>query len=196
MEHGADVVIHSATKYLNGHHDVLAGAVMGTASYIEEVRQKMILWGQAPDPFACWLLERGLKTLDVRVKRQNENALRLAEWCAGRPEFARVHYPGLPSHPDHALAKQMLDGYGGMMAVELAAGGAAADRFVRRLLLVRYAASLGGVDTLVSEPRYSSHAHMTSEQRAGIGIPDGFLRISVGLENADDLIADFERALT
>jgi cystathionine beta-lyase/cystathionine gamma-synthase len=195
IEHGADVVIQSATKYLNGHHDVLAGAVMGTASYVEEVRQKMVLWGQAPDPFACWLLERGLKTLDVRVRRQNETALRLAEWCAGHPGFARVHYPGLPSHPDHELARQMLDGFGGMLALELTGGGAAADRFVRRLLLVRHAASLGGVDTLVSEPRYSSHAHMTSEQRAEIGIPDGFLRISVGLENADDLIADFERAL-
>ncbi|HEX5582017.1 MAG TPA: aminotransferase class I/II-fold pyridoxal phosphate-dependent enzyme [Gemmatimonadaceae bacterium] len=195
IEHGADVVIQSATKYLNGHHDVLGGAVMGSASYIDEVRRKMILWGQAPDPFAAWLLERGLKTLDVRVRRQNENALRLAEWCASRPEFSCVHYPGLPSHPDHELATQLLDGYGGMLAVELAGGGEAADRFVRGLQLVRYAASLGGVDTLVSEPRYSSHAHMTSAERAAIGIPDGFLRLSVGLENPDDLIADFEQAL-
>lgn len=196
VEHGADVVVQSATKYLNGHHDVLGGAVMGTASYIEEVRRKMILWGQAPDPFACWLLERGLKTLDVRVRRQNENALRLSEWCESRPEFARVHYPGLESHPDHALARNLLDGFGGMMAVEMAGGGEAADRFVRGLQLVRYAASLGGVDTLVSEPRYSSHAHMTSEERAAIGIPDGFLRVSVGLEDPEDLIADFERALS
>ncbi len=195
LEHGADVVIQSATKYLNGHHDVLGGAVMGTASFIEEVRQKMILWGQAPDPFACWLLERGLKTLDVRVRRQNENALRLAVWCESRPEFAHVHYPGLASHPDHGLATELLDGYGGMLAVQLAGGGEAADRFVRGLRLVRYAASLGGVDTLVSEPRYSSHAHMTSEERAAIGVPDGFLRVSVGLENPDDIIADFERAL-
>ncbi|HEY0969992.1 MAG TPA: PLP-dependent aspartate aminotransferase family protein [Gemmatimonadales bacterium] len=195
IEHGADVVIQSATKYLNGHHDVLGGAVMGSASFIEEVRRKMILWGQAPDPFAAWLLERGIKTLDVRVRRQNENALRLAQWCESRPEFARVHYPGLPSHPDHGLATQLLDGYGGMLAVELAGGGEAADRFVRGLRLVRYAASLGGVDTLLSEPRYSSHAHMTSDERAGIGVPDGFLRVSVGLENPDDLIADFERAL-
>ena len=117
------------------------------------------------------------------------------EWCASRPEFSCVHYPGLPSHPDHELATQLLDGFGGMLAVELAGGGEAADRFVRGLQLVRYAASLGGVDTLVSEPRYSSHAHMTSAERAAIGIPDGFLRLSVGLENPDDLIADFERAL-
>ena len=196
IEHGADVVIQSTTKYLNGHHDILGGTVMGTTSYIDEVRRKMILWGQAPDPFACWLLERGLKTLAVRVRQQNENALALARWCAERPDFSRVHYPGLPSHPDHAVAKALLDGFGGMMALELAGGGDAADRFVRRLTLVKHAASLGGVDSLVSEPRYSSHAHMTSEERAAIGIPDGFLRISVGLEDVDDLIADFTRALS
>lgn len=195
LEHGADVVIHSATKYLNGHHDVLAGVVAGTAPYIEEVRQKMIVWGQAPDPFACWLLERGLKTLDVRVRRQNENALRLAQWCSERPEFARVHYPGLPSHPDHQLARETMDGFGGMMAVELAGGGDAALRFVSRLKVVAHAASLGGVDTLVSEPRYTSHAHLTSEERAAIGIPDGFVRISVGIESVEDLIADVSQAL-
>jgi cystathionine beta-lyase/cystathionine gamma-synthase len=97
IEHGADVVIHSATKHLNGHSDMVGGAVLGTASYVEEVRQKMALWGQAPDPFACWLLERGLKTLDVRVRRQNETATRLAQWCSERKEIRRVHYPGLPA---------------------------------------------------------------------------------------------------
>jgi cystathionine beta-lyase/cystathionine gamma-synthase len=195
LEHGADVVIHSATKYLNGHHDVLAGVVMGTAPYVEEVRQKMIVWGQAPDPFACWLLERGLKTLELRVHRQNENALRLAQWCSERPEFSRVHYPGLPSHPDHDIARETMDGFGGMMAVELAGGGDAARQFVSRLEVVTHAASLGGVDTLVSEPRYTSHAHITPEERAAIGIPDGFVRVSVGIESAEDLIADFAQAL-
>lgn len=195
LEHGADVVIHSATKYLNGHHDVLAGAVMGSASFIEEVRQKMIVWGPAPDPFACWLLERGLKTLEVRVQRQNENAMRLAQWCSERPEFARVHYPGLPSHPDHEVAAATLDGFGGMMAVELAGGGPAAARFVSRLKVALHAASLGGVDTLVSEPRWTSHARMTPEQRAAVGVPDGFVRVSVGIENIEDLIADVAQAL-
>jgi cystathionine beta-lyase/cystathionine gamma-synthase len=195
LEHGADVVIQSTTKYLNGHHDILGGAVMGTASYIDEVRRRMILWGQAPDPFACWLLERGMKTLAVRVRQQNASAHRLAEWCAARPEFARVHYPGLPDHPDHAAATELLDGYGGMLAVELAGGADAADRFVRALTLVKYAPSLGGVDTLVSAPRFSSHAHMSVEERVAIGIPDGFLRVSVGLEDVEDLIADFETAL-
>lgn len=195
LEHGADVVIHSTTKYLNGHHDILGGAVMGTASYVDEVRGKMMVWGQAADPFAVWLLERGLKTLDVRVRRQNENALALATWCESRPEFARVHYPGLASSPDHEIADRLLDGYGGMMAVELAAGGDGTARFLDNLRLVTHAPSLGGVDTLVSEPRYTSHAHMTPEERAAIGIPDGFLRFSVGIEDVGDLIADFEQAL-
>lgn len=195
LEHGADVVVHSATKYLNGHHDVLCGVVCGTASYIEEVRQKMILWGQAPDPFAAWLLERGLKTLDVRVRRHNENAMQIAEWCAGRKEIRRVHYPGLPDHPDHKIASAMLDGFGGMMAIELAGGARATEKFIRKLKIIRHAPSLGGVDSLVSEPRFTSHAHLTPEERADAGIPDGFLRLSIGIESAKDLIEDIEQAL-
>jgi cystathionine beta-lyase/cystathionine gamma-synthase len=195
IEHGVDVVIHSATKYLNGHHDILAGVVCGNEPLIDEVRRKMMVWGQAPDPFACWLLERGLKTLDVRVKRQNENAMRIAEWCSSQIEIAKVHYPGLPSHPDHEIAKGLLDGFGGMLAIELRGGGPAALKFVKKLQVFTYAASLGGVDSLVIEPRYSSHAHLTPEERQRIGIPDGFLRISVGIENAEDLIADIEQAL-
>src|SRR5512133_1745508 len=195
IEHGADVVIHSATKYLNGHHDVLGGVVCGTAPYIEEVRQKEIIWGQTPDPFACWLLERGLKTLDVRVQRQNESAQEIAEWLQGRKDVRRCHYPGLASHPDHAVAVDQLDGFVGMLAFELAGGARAADRFAKRLKLVRYAASLRGVDTLVSEPRFSSHARMTADERAHIGIPDGFIRLSVGLEDVNDIMADLEQAL-
>lgn len=195
LEHGADVVIHSATKFLNGHHDALGGVVCGSASYVEEVRQKMLLWGQAPDPFAAWLLERGLKTLDVRMRRHNENAMQIAEWCATRKEIKRVHYPGLPDHPDHQLARTMLDGFGGMMAIELAGGARAAEKFVRKLRLIRHAPSLGGADSLVSEPRFSSHAHLTPEERERAGIPDGFLRLSIGIEAAQDLIADIEQAL-
>ena len=195
LEHGADVVIHSATKYLNGHHDVLMGAVLGSEPYIEEVLQKEMLWGQTPDPFACWLLERGLKTLDVRVQRANESALQIAQWAEKRKEIVQVHYPGLKSHPDHEVAKEVLDGFGGMLALELKGGGKAADRFLKRLKVITHAPSLGGVDSLVSEPRYTSHAKMTSAQRAAIGIPDGFLRFSIGLEAATDLIADLEQAL-
>lgn len=195
LDHGADVVIHSATKYLNGHHDVIGGAVIGTQPYIEEVTSKMMMWGPAPDPFACWLLERGLKTLDVRVRRQNDNALRIAQWCADRKEIKRVHYPGLTDHPDYEIARSQMDGFGGMMAIELAGGPKAADRFARRLKLFTYAPSLGGVDSLVSEPRYTSHTHLSSEERAQVGIPDGFLRLSVGIEDSDDLIVDLEQAL-
>ncbi|HVT39274.1 MAG TPA: PLP-dependent aspartate aminotransferase family protein [Gemmatimonadaceae bacterium] len=195
LEHGADVVIHSATKYLNGHSDVLAGVVAGTEPYIQEVLQKEIVWGQTPDPMALWLLERGLKTLDVRVRRQNDNAMRIAVWCTDRKEIKRVHYPGLSDHPDHETAREMLDGFGGMLAIELAGGGKAADRFLRRLKVVTHAASLGGVESLISEPRYSSHASLSSEERTRIGIPDGFLRLSVGIEDADDIIGDLEQAL-
>jgi cystathionine beta-lyase/cystathionine gamma-synthase len=195
IEYGVDVVIHSATKYLNGHHDILAGVVCGNEPFIDEVRRKMMVWGQAPDPFACWLLERGLKTLDVRVRRQNENAMIIAEWCSKRPDIAKVHYPGLPTHPDHEIAKTLLDGYGGMMAIELPGAGPAAVRFVKALKLFTYAASLGGVDSLVIEPRYSSHEHLSPDERTKIGIPDGFLRMSIGIENPEDLIADIEQAL-
>ncbi len=196
LEHGADVVIHSATKYLNGHHDVLSGVVAGTAPFIEEVRRKMINWGQGPDPFACWLLERGLKTLDVRVRRQNENALRLARWCSAHPAVSRVHYPGLPDHPDHEVAKRTLDGFGGMLAIELTGGPEAVARMLPGLQLFIHAPSLGGVESLVSEPRYTSHAHMSPEERSAAGIPDGFLRLSVGLEDPGDLVADLENAFT
>jgi cystathionine beta-lyase/cystathionine gamma-synthase len=195
LEYGADVSIHSATKYLNGHHDMLGGVVSGTAPYIEEVRQKMMMWGQAPDPFAAWLLERGLKTLDVRMQRHNENAMRVAEWAESSKDIRTVHYPGLPSHPDHELATRTLDGFGGMMAIELAGGARAVDRMLRKLRIFQHAPSLGGVDSLVSEPRYTSHADLSPGERATAGIPDGFLRLSVGIESADDLIADLEQAL-
>ena len=196
IEHGADVVMHSVTKYLNGHNDVLGGVVLGTAPYVEEVRQKMMLWGQAPDPFACWLLERGLKTLDVRVQRQNANAMAIAEWLAAQPAVSRVHYAGLPDNQDYEIARTQMSGFGGMLAFELSGGGLAAERLLKRLTLIRNAPSLGGVDTIVSEPRYTSHAHMTPEERAAAGIPDGFIRMSVGIEAASDLIADLAGAFS
>jgi cystathionine beta-lyase/cystathionine gamma-synthase len=195
LEHGADVVIHSATKFLNGHHDVLAGAVMGTAPYVEEVRQKMMVWGQAPDPFACWLLGRGLKTLAIRVRQQCANAMEIATWCTGRSEIARVHYPGLPTHPDHEAATRTLGDYGSMLGLELAGGGPAAEAFLRKLEIIAHAPSLGGVDSIASEPRFTSHAGLTPDERARMGIPDGFVRLSVGIEDAQDLIADLEQAL-
>ncbi|HYK82856.1 MAG TPA: PLP-dependent aspartate aminotransferase family protein [Gemmatimonadales bacterium] len=195
LEHGADVVIHSATKYLNGHSDVIAGAVAGTESVIEEVRKLMQVWGQALDPMAAWLIERGLKTLAIRVERQNRTALAVAEWCSQQAQFAAVHYPGLAAHPEHADAKRMLNGFGGMLGVELRGGTRAAERFLRGLTIAAHAPSLGGVETLVSEPRLTSHAALTPEERVRVGIPDGFVRVSIGLEDADDLVADFAQAL-
>jgi len=195
LEHGADLVIHSATKYLNGHSDVIAGAVAGSEAVIEEVRKLMQVWGQALDPMAAWLIDRGMKTLAVRVQRQNATVLTLAEWCSRQPQFAAVHHPGLPAHPDHEDAKRILDGFGGMLGVELKGGAHAAERFLRALTIAAHAPSLGGVETLVSEPRLTSHASLTPQERVRAGIPDGFLRFSIGLEDADDLIADFAQAL-
>ncbi|MDH3496419.1 MAG: aminotransferase class I/II-fold pyridoxal phosphate-dependent enzyme [Gemmatimonadota bacterium] len=195
LEHGADVVIHSATKYLNGHSDVIAGAVAGTEEMVEEVRHLLQVWGQALDPHAAWLIERGLKTLAVRMARHNVNGEAFAAWAATHKDIAAVHYPGLPQHPDHALAVALLDGFGGMVGLELRGGAPAAERMLRRLRVAQHAPSLGGVETLVSEPRLTSHAALSPAQRSAQGIPDGFVRVSLGIEDADDLIADFARAL-
>ncbi len=195
LEHGADVVISSATKYLNGHSDVIAGAVAGSNSVIEEVTRLMKLWGSSLDPHSAWLIDRGMRTLAVRMDRHNRNGLALATWASNHPAIARVHYPGLPSHPDHALAARLLDGFGGMLGLELAGGAAATERMLSRLQLITHAPSLAGVESLVSEPRLTSHRALGPEGRAAMGIPDGFLRVSCGLEDADDLIADLEQAL-
>ena len=195
IEHGADVVITSATKYLNGHTDVIAGVVAGTASLIEEVTRLMRVWGQALDPFAGWLVDRGMRTLAVRMQRHNANGMAVAEWAETHPAVSRVHYPGLPSHPDHEIAKRVLDGFGGMLGLELKGGSEAAERALRRMELFTHAPSLAGVESLVSEPRLTSHKALGAEGRARIGIPDGFLRLSCGIEDAEDLVADLEQAV-
>ncbi|CAN5122413.1 PLP-dependent aspartate aminotransferase family protein [soil metagenome] len=195
LEHGADLVIHSLTKYLGGHSDVTGGAVAGRLELVQEVRRRAQIFGAVLDPHAAWLVERGVKTLSVRMERHNRNGQVVAEWCEQQPGFARVHYPGLESHPDHRLAARLLDGFGGMMSVELRGGGAAADRFVAGLRLAKVAPSLGGVETLVSEPRHTSHAGLPQEEREAIGIHDGLVRFSLGIEDAEDLIADIEGAL-
>jgi cystathionine beta-lyase/cystathionine gamma-synthase len=195
LEHGADIAITSATKYLNGHSDVIAGAVAGSASFVEEVTRLMRLWGQSIDPHAAWLVDRGLRTLALRMARHNANGTAVAQWAAGHAAFAKVHYPGLPSHPDHAIATKTLDGFGGMVGLELAGGPKAAERMLKRIKLVTHAPSLAGVETLVSEPRLTSHKHLSPEQRAALGFPDGFLRLSCGIEDADDIIADLQEAL-
>ncbi len=195
LEHGADLVIHSATKYLNGHSDVIGGVVAGTEAIVEEVRRLMQVWGQSPDPHATWLAERGLKTLAVRMERHNANGLAFAEWATAQPAIKAVHYPGLPNHPDHALAAELFGGFGGMVGLTLGGGVGAAEAVLRRLRVATHAPSLGGVETLVSEPRLASHAGLTAAQRAAQGIPDGFLRVSLGIEDVADIIADFEDAL-
>jgi cystathionine beta-lyase/cystathionine gamma-synthase len=195
LEHGADIAITSATKYLNGHSDVIAGAVAGSASFVEEVTRLMRLWGQSIDPHAAWLVDRGLRTLALRMERHNANGAAVAEWAAGHAAFAKVHYPGLAAHPDHATAAKALDGFGGMVGLELAGGAKAAERMLKRIKLVTHAPSLAGVESLVSEPRLTSHKHLSPEERAALGFPDGFLRLSCGLEDADDIIADLQEAL-
>ncbi len=195
-ERGADLVIHSATKYLGGHSDLIGGVVVGAKEGIEGVRGLLRLYGPALDPHAAWLLDRGIRTLDVRVQRQNRNALELARWFAGIPEVEGVVYPGLPDHPDHDLASRLLDGYGGMLGIVLRGGAESADQMCRRLRLAAVAPSLGGVETLVSLPRLTSHRSLSSAERARAGIDDGFVRISVGIEGLDDLRADFLQSLS
>ena len=195
IEHGADVVITSATKYLNGHSDVIAGAIAGSTSFIEEVNRLMRLWGQAIDPHSAWLIDRGMRTLAVRMERHNANGIAIAQWAEQHEGIAKVHYPGLPSHPDHGYAKKVLGGFGGMVGLELKGGTKAAERLLQRLKMIAHAPSLAGVETLVSEPRLTSHKGIGAEGRAKIGIPDGFLRLSCGIEDAADIIGDLEQGL-
>ncbi|HEX6989757.1 MAG TPA: aminotransferase class I/II-fold pyridoxal phosphate-dependent enzyme [Bacillota bacterium] len=196
LDLGADAVVHSATKYLSGHADVIAGVAAGGSELIGRAKALCVRLGARLDPFAAWLTLRGLATLDLRVRRQSENALRLARYLAGHPAVARVDYPGLPSDPDHALARRLLpEGAGGMLAFELKGGEAAADRFVARLELIRFAPSLGDVKTTVSHPVRTSHRGLDAETLRRLGVGPGLVRLSTGIEDPDDLIVDLDRAL-
>ncbi|MGE0440820.1 MAG: PLP-dependent aspartate aminotransferase family protein [Gemmatimonadales bacterium] len=195
IEHGADVVITSGTKYLNGHSDVTAGAVAGTQSVVDEVIRLSRVWGPAIDSQSAWLLDRGLKTLPLRIARQNATAGAVAEWALRQTKITAVHYPGLPSHPDHAIAARTLDGFGGMVGLVIKGGATGAEKFLRRLRVFTHAPSLAGVESLISEPRVTSHAALSADQRAALGIVDGFVRLSIGIEDQDDLIADLRHAL-
>src|SRR5688500_3395119 len=170
LEHGFDLVLHSATKYLNGHSDLVAGCVIGSAALVEKVRHKLIHLGGSADANACFLLQRGVKTLALRVAAHNRNALEIAAWLERHPRVAAVHYPGLASHPQHARARALFAGFGGMMSFELRADAAAADAFLRRLRLVVHTVSLGGVETLATRPAATSHAGLSAEERAAAGI--------------------------
>jgi cystathionine beta-lyase/cystathionine gamma-synthase len=195
LEHGADVVITSATKYLNGHSDLVAGAVAGSASVIDEVNRLLRIWGPAIDAHTAWLVDRGMRTLAVRMERHNANGLAVARWADKHAGIVRVHYPGLPSHPDHAHARKVLAGFGGRVGLELKGGVRAAERMLKRLKMISHAPSLAGVESLVSEPRLTSHRDLGPEGRAAAGIPDGFLRLSCGLEDGEDIIEDLKQAL-
>jgi len=192
---GFDMVVHSATKYLGGHSDLIAGVVVGSQKWIARVRERVIYLGGSMDPGAAYLLIRGLKTLEVRVQRQCTTALAVARFLERHPKVARVHYPGLPSHPSHALARRQMSGFGGMLAFDLKGGLAAARRFCDRARIFLLAASLGGVESLIVLPQYTSHYNMSARELAAAGVAPGTVRVSVGLEDAADLIADLKQAL-
>jgi len=194
-ELGFDLSIHSGTKYLNGHTDIVAGAVIGRRELIERITRKLNHLGGSLDPHACFLLSRGMKTLAVRVRYQNESALKVARFLEQHPAVAKVNYPGLESHRNHLRACELFDGFGGMLSFELTGGVDAAESFIANASIPISAPSLGGVETLVTRPAATSHAGMSSEDRAAAGISDGLIRLSVGLETNDDLIEDFEQAL-
>jgi cystathionine beta-lyase/cystathionine gamma-synthase len=195
IEHGFDLVMHSASKYLNGHTDLVAGAIMGSAERIAAIKRRLDLYGGALDPHACHLLHRGLKTLAVRVRQQNASALAIAKHLSAHRAVARVHYPGLEIDPGYARARALFAGCGGVLAFELRGGVAAADRALARSRLAACAPSLGGVDSLITRPATTSHAGLSAEERRRIGIGDGLVRLSVGLEAPEDLIADLEQML-
>lgn len=194
-EIGFDLSIHSCTKYLNGHSDIVAGAVIGGHEIIERINHTSNHLGAALDPHACFLLDRGLKTLAVRVRYQNESALKIARFLEQHPKIAAVYYPGLEAHRDHLRACELLDGFGGVLSFEVTGGLQAAERVLERVTLPASAPSLGGVESLITRPVTTSHADMSAEQLADAGISASLIRLSVGLEATDDLIADLERAL-
>jgi len=194
-EYGIDLVMHSGTKYLSGHADLTCGVVCGSQELMDQIWETRTTLGNCMDPHAAWLLIRGLKTLAVRVARQNENALRVAEFLEQHPKVRRVYYPFLKSHPQHAIAREQMTGGGGMVTFEVEGTGEDARRVSEAMRLFTLATSLGGVESLVSIPVLTSHAMISAEQRQKMGVTEQMVRLSVGIESAEDLIADLERAL-
>ena len=194
IDFGIDVVIHSATKYMGGHSDICAGAVASSKANMERIFQLAINLGGSLSDYTVWLLERSIKTMGIRVKCQNENAMRLAEYLHGNENIKQVNYPGLNSHPDHALAKAQMHGFGGMLSFELK-DSIDATKFRKELKLIKSSMSLAGVESTVLSPTQTSHSLLTEEDRQKQGIADGLIRFSIGIEEADDLIQDIEQAL-
>ncbi len=196
IAHGIDAVMHSATKYLGGHSDLTAGAIAGSKDFIDRVRQTSVMVGTTLDPAAAYLLSRGMKTLDVRVRRSCDNALLLAQALRRHPKVARVYYPGLENDPDHMLAKRQMKAFGGIVAIDLVGGELEVEKLFNSLRLVRTAPSLGGVETLASYPLYSSHAGFSAEQLKAAGVSPATVRFAVGIEAAEDMIADITQSLS
>lgn len=196
LEHGIDAVMHSATKYLGGHSDLTAGAVTGKRDFIARVRQLSVLIGTTLDPAAAYLLSRGLKTLDLRVKAASQNAFKLAQRLVVHPKVARVYYPGLEDDPGHEIAKRQMTAFGGVVSIDLVGGEAEAEKLFDAFQLVSTAPSLGGVESLVSYPLFSSHAGFSAEQLKAAGVSASTVRFAIGIEDADDIIADVEQALS
>ena len=194
-EYGIDIVMHSGTKYLSGHADLTCGVVCGRQEMMDQLWETRTTLGNCMDPHAAWMLIRGLKTVAVRVARQNENALRVAEFLSRHEKVRRVHYPFLKSHPDYAVAREQMSGGGGMVTFEVEGTGEDARRVSESMRLFTLATSLGGVESLVSIPVLTSHAMISAELRAQMGVNEQMVRLSVGIENGDDLIEDLERAL-
>jgi cystathionine beta-lyase/cystathionine gamma-synthase len=196
IAHGADLVWHSASKYFAGQSQAMGGVIAGAQALVEHIRAYITRLGMAPGPFDVWLALQGLSTLALRLERASQNALEIARYLAQHPAVAQVHYPGLPSHPHHALARQLYPhGYGGMLAFELAGGKEAALAFLKRLQLIAFVPSLADVTTTVSYPPATSHRHVPAELLAAMGIRPGLVRLSVGIEAVEDLIADLDQAL-
>lgn len=194
-KHGADLVLHSATKCINGHADVIAGAVAGSKEIVSKVKKLRRVLGGTLDAHAAWLVLRGMKTMAIRVRAQNSNAMRLAEYLEGHPKVKSVHYPGLKTHPQHEIARKQMSGYGCMLSFEIKGSMEQAMKFTESVKIAYLAASLGGVETLVSQPSTLTHAQMKDEDRKRTGISETLIRVSVGIEDAEDIIADFGRAL-
>ncbi|MEW9032078.1 MAG: cystathionine gamma-synthase family protein [Planifilum fimeticola] len=195
LELGADLVIHSATKFLGGHADALGGILCGRKDLVRQVYHYREINGAALHPMAAYLLLRGMKTLHLRVKQQNESALKIAKYLEGHPAVEGVYYPGLTSHPRHRIAKEQMKGYGGVLSFSLKGGVDAVRRFLPRLRYVHLAANLGAVETIAGPPRTTSHVECTEEERRAMGIPEGLIRYSVGIEETEDLIRDLDQAL-
>lgn len=195
LDYGVDLVLESSTKYLGGHSDCIGGFVAGSDELMKEVWHTAVYFGANADPFAAFLVERGMKTLPLRIERHNANAMQVAKFLEKHPAVAKVIFPGLTSHPDHKMAKNLLKGFGGMISFVVHGGNAVGLQVLRRLRFPVEATSLGGVESLIEMPFNTSHAVLSAEQQAKVGIVPGFIRLSVGIEDADDLIADLKQAL-